>query len=203
MTGDLSGRLATMLGAMPYATAAKFAFPERTVVCTIGDGAFQMLGMNELITVKRHLESWDENPQFIVVVLHNDDLTQVSWEMRTMDADPLWPTAQDVESVDYAGWAELLGFTGLRVTDDDEIEEAMETAFAHRGVTLIDVRTSRSVPPLPPRISREFAKNTGVALLQDDPARTEVLRDSAKALLAEGVERARRTMHIDHERDPG
>ncbi|MBS1674681.1 MAG: thiamine pyrophosphate-requiring protein, partial [Actinobacteria bacterium] len=97
MMGDLSGRLATMLAAMPYATAAKFAYPDRCVICTIGDGAFQMLGLNELITIKKYASEW-QNPQLIIMVLHNDDLTQVSWEMRTEDANPVWSTSQDVES---------------------------------------------------------------------------------------------------------
>ena len=87
MMGNLSGRLATMLAAMPYAIAAKFAFPDRPIICTIGDGAFQMLGMNGLITVKRYWENWS-NPTFIVMVLHNDDLAQVSWEMRIEDGKP-------------------------------------------------------------------------------------------------------------------
>src|SRR6185437_13029765 len=152
MMGDLSGMLATMLAAMPYAVAAKFAYPENTVVCTIGDGAFQMLGMNELITVKKYLSRW-ANPRFIVLVLHNNDLTQVSWEMRTEDANPVWSTSQDVESVDYAGWARLLGFNGITVTDDDDIGDVWDAAFAHPGVTLIDAHTSRNVPPLPPHIT--------------------------------------------------
>ena len=101
MMGNLSGRLATMLASMPYAIAAKFAFPERPVVCTIGDGAFQMLGMNGLITVKRHWEEW-ANPTFIVLVLHNNDLNQVSWEMREA-GDPRYDTSQLLEDVDYAG----------------------------------------------------------------------------------------------------
>ncbi|WP_111719266.1 thiamine pyrophosphate-requiring protein [Homoserinimonas sp. OAct 916] len=195
MMGDLSGRLASMLAAMPYATAAKFAFPDRTVVCTIGDGAFQMLGMNELITIKKYLKKWD-NPQFIIMVLHNDDLTQVSWEMRTEDANPVWSTSQDVESVDYAGWAELLGFTGIRVKTDDEVGRAWDTAFANRGVTLIDAYTSKNVPPLPPHITFEYAKNTAKALLKGDPDELAVIKDSAKALFTEGVERVKGTLHI-------
>lgn len=195
MMGDLSGRLASMLAAMPYATAAKFAFPDRSVICTIGDGAFQMLGMNELITIKKYLQQW-ENPQFIIMVLHNDDLTQVSWEMRTEDANPVWEASQEVESVDYAGWAELLGFTGIRVKTDDEVAAAWDAAFANRGVTLIDAYTSKNVPPLPPHITVEFAKNTAEALLQGDPSEFAVIRDSAQALVTEGVERVKGKLHI-------
>jgi pyruvate dehydrogenase (quinone) len=201
MMGDLSGRLATMLAAMPYATAAKFAYPERTVVCTIGDGAFQMLGMNELITIKKYIDKWGDTPQFIIMVQHNDDLTQVSWEMRTEDANPLWSTSQDVESVDYAGWAELLGFTGIRVKTDDEVAKAWDTAFANNGVTLIDAYTSKNVPPLPPHITFEYAKNTGEALLKGDPSEFNVIKDSAKALLVEGVERVKGKLHIGQDDD--
>lgn len=195
MKGDLSGRLATMLAAMPYAIAAKFAYPERCVVCTIGDGAFQMLGMNELITIKKYLSEW-ANPQLIIMVLHNNDLSQVSWEMRTEDGNPVWRTAQDVESVDYAGWAQLLGFEGIRVTDDDDVESAWDAAFANRGVTLIDAYTSRNVPPLPPKITAEFAKKTGQALLKGDPFELNVIRDSAQALVTEGIERVKERLHL-------
>ncbi|MDJ0315172.1 thiamine pyrophosphate-requiring protein [Arthrobacter sp. H35-D1] len=198
MTGDLSGRLATMLAAMPYAVAAKFAHPDRSVICTIGDGAFQMLGMNELITIKKYMKEWD-NPQLIIMVLHNNDLAQVSWEMRTEDANPVWETSQDVESIDYAGWAELLGFQGIRVKHDDDVAAAWDAAFAHRGITLIDAYTSRSVPPLPPHITAEFAKNTGEVLLKGDPFELGVVRDSAEALVSEGIERVKAKLHIGNE----
>ncbi|WP_308493528.1 thiamine pyrophosphate-requiring protein [Microbacterium terrisoli] len=200
MRGDLSGRLASMLAAMPYATAAKFAYPDRCVICTIGDGAFQMLGLNELITIKKYAQEW-ENPQLIIMVLHNDDLTQVSWEMRTEDANPVWPESQDVESVDYAGWAQLLGFTGIQVRTDDEVGAAWDAAFANHGVTLIDAYTSKNVPPLPPHITLQFAENTAEALLKGDPEEPTVLVDSAKALVTEGIERIKGTLHHDKKRD--
>jgi pyruvate dehydrogenase (quinone) len=200
MMGDLSGRLASMLASMPYAVAAKFAYSDRTVVCTIGDGAFQMLGMNELITIKKYLSQW-ENPQFIVLVLHNDDLNQVSWEMRTEDGNPVWPVSQDVESVDYAGWAELLGFTGLRVKSDDEVEAAWDTAFAHPGITLIDAYTSKNVPPLPPHITRELAMNTAKGFLHEGAAGAGAIRDAAEAVLAEGVDRVKGALHLGKDQE--
>ena len=200
MLGDLSGRLASMLAAMPYATAAKFAHPERTVVCTIGDGAFQMLGMNELITVKKYMDKWD-NPQLIIVVLHNDDLTQVSWEMRTEDGNPRWTGSQDVESVDYAGWARLLGFTGISVKSDDDVARAMDDAFAHRGVTLIDAYTSKNVPPLPPKVSFDIAKKTGEAFLKGDPNEKAAILDTAEAVVSEGVERVKGALRIGEDDD--
>ncbi|WIE80548.1 thiamine pyrophosphate-requiring protein [Curtobacterium sp. MCSS17_016] len=195
MLGDLSGRLASMLAAMPYATAAKFAFPDRPVFCTIGDGAFQMLGMNELITVKKYMADWP-NKQFVVLIMHNDDLGQVSWEMRTEDGNPRWPGSQDVESVDYAGWAELLGFKAIRITDDDQVDAAMDEAFAHDGITVIDAYVSKNVPPLPPKITKQYAMNTARSLLKGDPNEADVIKDSAHALVTEGVERVKGALHI-------
>lgn len=195
MRGDLSGRLATMLAAMPYAVSAKFAHPDRPVICTIGDGAFQMLGMNELITVKKYQDGW-ANKQFVVLIMHNNDLSQVSWEMRTEDADPVWRAAQDVESIDYAGYAQLLGFRGVRVDADDDVAAALDAALAHDGVTIIDAIVSRNVPPLPPHITVEYAKNTGLALLKGDPFARDVIRDSAKALATEGISRVKGALHL-------
>lgn len=133
---------------MPYAVAAKFAHPERPVICTIGDGAFQMLGMNEMITVKRHWREWAD-PRFIVLVLHNNDLTQVSWEMREA-GDPRWDTSQLLEDVNYADYAELLGFTGIRVEDKSEVGPAWDAALRADKPVLLDVVTDPNMPPLPP-----------------------------------------------------
>jgi pyruvate dehydrogenase (quinone) len=195
MRGDLSGRLASMLAAMPYAMAAKFAYPERPVICTIGDGAFQMLGMNELITVKKYMKNWP-NKQFIIVVMHNDDLAQVSWEMRTEDGNPVWQGSQDVESVDYAGYAELLGFRGIRVRTDDEIAAAWDDAFRHDGVTLIDAYVTRNAPPLPAKISKEYRNNTLKALLKGDPLGAKTVVDSAEAIGAQALQRAKDALHL-------
>jgi pyruvate dehydrogenase (quinone) len=195
MKGDLSGRLASMNGAMPYAVAAKFAYSDRTVICTIGDGAFQMLGMNELITVKKYLRSWDD-PTFIVIVMHNDDLAQVSWEMRTEDGNPVWRASQDVESVDYAGWTRLLGFNGITVTKDEDAAAAVEAALGHRGVTVIDDHVTRNAPPLPPKITKEYRNNTIKSFAKGDPLAPQVLIDSAEGLVTEGVERVKGALHL-------
>ena len=195
MMGDLSGRLASMLAAMPYATAAKFAYPDRTVVCTIGDGAFQMLGMNELITVKKYLARWDD-PTFVVVIMHNDDLAQVSWEMRTEDGNPVWEGSQNVESVDYAGWAELLGFKGIRVHKDEDVAAAVEEALAHRGVSVIDAYVTRNAPPLPAKITAEYRNNTIKAFAKGDPLGAAAMVDSAEGLVAEGLERVKGALHL-------
>jgi pyruvate dehydrogenase (quinone) len=183
MMGNLSGRLATMLASMPYAIAAKFAFPQRPVVCTIGDGAFQMLGMNGLITVKRHWEEWS-NPTFIVMVLHNNDLNQVSWEMREA-GDPRYDTSQLLEDVDYAGYATWLGLEGIRVDDPHDVGAAWDRAFAARRPVVLDVVTDKNVPPLPAHVTFEQAKGVAHALLRGDPDATAVIGNGTRAIAAQ------------------
>ncbi|NLZ97223.1 MAG: hypothetical protein GX920_00130 [Micrococcus sp.] len=177
--GNLSGRMASMLGAMPYAMAGKFAHPDRPVVCTIGDGAFQMLGMNGMLTVKRHWKEWD-NPTFIVLVVDNGDLNQVSWEMRVA-GDPRWDTAQLVEPMDYAGYADLLGFQGIRVEDPDDIGAAWDQAFAADRPVILSVKTDPNTPPLPAHIASAQAKGLAKSLLHGDPDSGEVIAQSARA----------------------
>lgn len=192
MSGNLSGMLASMLAAMPYALAAKFAHPHRPVVCTIGDGAFQMLGMNELLTVKRHWQEWD-NPGFIVLVLHNDDLTQVSWEMRQA-GDPRYDSSQLVEDMDYAGYAELLGLRGIRVDRPEDVEDAWDEAFAADRPVVLDVRTDPNVPPLPAHITLDQAKGFLEALVKGDPAERAVVRDSTRAMAADLFAKAKNAL---------
>ncbi|MEO6956261.1 MAG: thiamine pyrophosphate-requiring protein [Antricoccus sp.] len=183
MRGNLSGSLASMLASMPYALAAKFAHPDRPVVCTIGDGAFQMLGMNEMITVKRHWQSW-QDPRFIVMVLHNNDLNQVSWEMREV-GDPRFDTSQLVEDMDYAGYGELLGLRGIRVDKPDQVAAAWDAAFAADRPVVLDIHTDPNVPPLPAHISFDEAKGVLTTLFKGDPAEAAVIRNSMRAVGAE------------------
>ncbi len=181
--GNLSGSLATMLGAMPYAMAAKFAYPDRPVVCTIGDGAFQMLGMNGLLTVKRHWQEW-ENKTFVVLILHNDDLNQVSWEMREA-GDPRWDTAQLVEDMDYARYADALGLRGFRVEDPGQVEAALQAAFTADRPVVLDVLTDKNVPPLPAHITYEQAKGVAQSILRGDPDARKVVGNSARAVASQ------------------
>lgn len=201
MMGNLSGRLATMLAAMPYALAAKFAFPERPVICTIGDGAMQMLGMNGLISVKRYWEEW-KNPTFIVFVLHNNDLAQVSWEMRIEDGNPRYETSQKVESMNYAAYAETLGLKGIYVDDPNRLEEAWDEAFAADQPVVIDIVTDPNVPPLPPHISFKQAKNYTYAMLKGrDPQAGGALKESVKGVMAEVSGKIQHVFHKDDDRD--
>jgi len=195
MMGNLSGLLASMLAAMPYAVAAKFAYPDRPVICTIGDGAFQMLGMNELLTVKRHWQEWAD-PRFIVMVLHNNDLAQVSFEMREA-GDPKYEASQTLPDMDYAGYAELLGFRGIRVDDPTQVGAAWDAALAADRPVLLDIWTDPNVPPLPAHITVEQATGFVQALLKRDPSEGPLIKEAVRAVGAELFAKARHAVRRD------
>ncbi len=188
MQAALSGTLATMCPAIPYALAAKFAHPDRPVVATLGDGAFQMLGVNALIDVARYHDRW-ENQQFVVCVLNNHDLNQVTWEQRVMSGDPRLEVSQDLPDFDYAGYARLLGLHGIRVDQPDQVGPAWDEALAAGRPAVLEVVTDPEVPPLPPHITLEQARMLTHALAKGDPAGPRIVREALKGKLAEFVTR--------------
>jgi pyruvate dehydrogenase (quinone) len=187
MKTALSGTLATMCPAIPYALAAKFAYPDRPVIATIGDGAFQMLGINAMIDIARYHDRWS-NQQLVVLVLHNDDLNQVTWEQRVMSGDPKLEISQTLPDFPYARYAELLGLTGIRVDSPDAVGAAWDQALSAGGPALIEAITDPEVPPLPPHIRFEQARNLAHAL-PGDPARGQIVRESLKGIVDEIVNR--------------
>jgi pyruvate dehydrogenase (quinone) len=176
--GSLSGNLATMGPGVPYGIGAKFGNPDRPVIVFEGDGAMQMNGLAELITVKHYWEQWAD-PRLIVAVLHNDDLNQVTWEMRAMEGAPKFTESQALPDVDYAAFAAGLGLQGIHVDKPDELGPAWERALSADRPTLLDVRTDPSVPPIPPHATFEQAKDTVKALLGGD--------ENARSVIVEGI----------------
>jgi pyruvate dehydrogenase (quinone) len=176
---SLSGTLATMGAGVPYAIAAKFAYPNRPAVALVGDGAMQMNGMAELITAAKYYEQWAD-PRLIVLVLSNQDLNQVTWEQRAMEGDPKNPMTQRIPEVRYADYAKLIGLDGVRVESPDRIEAAWDEAFAADRPFVIDAVTDPEVPPLPPHITLEQAKHFMTALKGRDPGSRRIISESFK-----------------------
>jgi pyruvate dehydrogenase (quinone) len=179
MMASLSGTLATMGPGVPYAIAAKFAHPERVAIALVGDGAMQMNGLLELITIGKYWERWSD-PRLIVLVLQNGDLNQVTWEQRAQEGDPRFVGSQDVPAFPYARYAELLGLRGIRVEMPDRIGDAWDQALAADRPVVIDAITDPDVPPLPPHIELEHAKALTSALLKGDPDARGIVRQSFK-----------------------
>jgi pyruvate dehydrogenase (quinone) len=176
MRGSLSGNLATMGPGVPYGIGAKFGNPDRPVIVFAGDGAMQMNGMAELITIKHYWQEW-EDPRLIIAVLHNDDLNQVTWELRAMEGAPKFTESQTLPSVDYAAFAASLGLQALIVDKPDEVGPAWDLALAADRPTLLDVRTDPDVPPIPPHATFEQMKDAAAAMLKGDENRWGVIKE--------------------------
>jgi len=181
MQASLSGTLASMGAGVPYAIAAKFAFPERVVIALVGDGAMQMNGNSELITIAHYWRQWSD-PRLIVMVLNNGDLNQVTWEQRAMAGDPKFEASQIVPDFPYARYAELLGLRGIRVDNPDQIGTAWDQALAADRPVLLEAITDPSVPPLPPHITFDQVKAYVSSLLHGDPDSSEIIKASAKQM---------------------
>ncbi|MBZ6076812.1 thiamine pyrophosphate-requiring protein [Microvirga puerhi] len=182
MMGSLSGGLASMGAAVPYAIAAKFAHPDRPVVALVGDGAMQMNNMAELITVAKYWQRWT-NRTWICCVFNNEDLNQVTWEQRVMEGDPKYEASQNLPNVPYHKFAELIGLKGIYVDDPDKVGAGWDEAFASDRPVVIEVKTDPNVPPLPSHISLDQARKFMSSLLHDDPDRRGVIVETAKQVI--------------------
>lgn len=175
----ISGMLATMGPAVPYALAGKLAFPQRPAFALVGDGAMQMLGLNALITVSKYWRRWTD-PRFVVAVLNNRDLNMVTWELRALGGTPKLPQTQDVPDFDYVGFARSLGLVGMRVDGPDDVAPSLEAALAADRPVVIDVRADPNVVALPPHATWEQTTNFFAALLKGDPDRDAILKQLAR-----------------------
>ena len=163
MMGSVSGTLATMGCSVPYAIAAKFAHPDRPVIALVGDGAMQMNGMSELITISRYWRQWTD-PRLIVMALNNRELAFVTWEERVQIGDPKWPASQTLPDIPYADIAKLMGLGGRRVERPEDIGPAWDEALAADRPFVLDILGDPNVAPLPPHITLDQARAYATAI---------------------------------------
>lgn len=182
MLGSLSGNLATMCPGVPYALGAKYAYPDRPVVAVIGDGAMEMLGNNGLITIAKYWKEWS-NHQLIILVLKNNDLNQVSWEMRIEEGDPKYEASQDVFPFPFAQYADIIGLKGITMEKVEDIEQGWAEAFAADRPVVVEARTDPNTFVLPPHITLEQAKHFTSSLIKGDADRVEMVKQETKSLL--------------------
>ncbi|MGB9988505.1 thiamine pyrophosphate-requiring protein [Pseudoduganella rhizocola] len=179
MMASVSGGLATMGCGVPYAVAAKFALPERHAIALVGDGAMQMNGINELITIARYWQGWG-NGKLTIMVLKNGDLNEVTWEQRAMGGDPRYAPSQTVPDFPYAAYAELLGLKGIKVERPEDVGPAWESAFASDRPCVLEMVADPNVPPLPPDVSLKQARAYFTALLKGDKDAMAIVKASIK-----------------------
>lgn len=181
MKASLSGGLASLGAGTPYAVAAKMAFPDRTVIACMGDGAMQMNGINVMITISKYWKKWS-NPRLIVLVLNNRDLNQVTWEERISLGSGKTESTQSIPDFPYHRYAELIGLKGIFVDNPDRVGAAWDEALAADRPVILEAYTDPNVPPLPPHITLKDAKNF-MFMMRDEPELGSVLKNSAKELL--------------------
>jgi pyruvate dehydrogenase (quinone) len=184
MMASLSGTLATMGPGVPYAIAAKFAHPDRVAIALVGDGAMQMNGLNELITIAKYWRRWSD-PRLVVLVLNNRDLNQVTWEQRALEGDPKFDASQQIPDFPYARYAELVGLKGVRVDSPDDIAQAWDEVLAADRPAVLEAITDPEVPPLPPHITFDQARHFVLAVARGDSGRRGMIEQSFKAKLKE------------------
>ena len=180
---SLSGGLASMGAAVPYAIAAKFAHPDRPVIALVGDGAMQMNNMAELITVSKYWKDW-ATPQWIVCVFNNEDLNQVTWEQRVMEGNPRFEATQSIPNVPYHRYAELIGLRGIYCDDPDRVAAAWEEALACDRPVVLEFKTDPEVPPLPSHISFEQARKFATTILKGDPQEAGMIKGAVRQVLS-------------------
>ncbi|EUA56125.1 thiamine pyrophosphate enzyme, C-terminal TPP binding domain protein [Mycobacterium intracellulare 1956] len=184
MRGSLSGTLATMGPGVPYGIGAKFGHPDRPVIVFAGDGAMQMNGMAELITIKRYWSEW-KDPRLIIAILHNNDLNQVTWEMRAMAGAPKFAESQNLPDVDFAAFAASLGLNAMAIKDPDELSDAWRNALSADRPTVLDVFTDPDMPPIPPHATWEQFKSATTAVLSGDEDRVGFVKVGLKTKMQE------------------
>ncbi|MCG2643071.1 MULTISPECIES: thiamine pyrophosphate-requiring protein [Bradyrhizobium] len=182
MKASLSGGLASLGAGTPYAVAGKMAYPDRTVIACMGDGAMQMNGLNVMITISKYWRKWS-NPRLIVLVLNNRDLNQVTWEERVQLGVGKTESTQSIPDFPYHRYAELIGLKGIFVDHPDRVGAAWDEALAADRPVILEAYTDPNVPPLPPHITLKDAKNF-VSMIPSEPELGSVLKNSAKELLA-------------------
>jgi pyruvate dehydrogenase (quinone) len=186
MLASLSGTLASMGPGVPYAIAAKFAHPDRPAIALVGDGAMQMNGLAELITIAKYWDRWSD-PRLVVLVLNNRDLNMVTWEQRALEGDPKFEASQEIPDFPYARFAELIGLKGVRVESPDDLGAAWDEVLAADRPAVLEAVTDPEVPPLPPHITFEQARNFMFAVARGDEGRRDMLEQTLKAKLKELV----------------
>ncbi|TQL90177.1 pyruvate dehydrogenase (quinone) [Actinoallomurus bryophytorum] len=177
--GSLSGTLATMGSGVPYAIGAKFAHPDRPAIAFVGDGAMQMNGLAELITIKRYHSRWSD-PRLIVAVLHNNDLNQVTWELRAMGGAPKFEESQTLPDISYAAFARSIGLEGIEVDKPEAVGPAWDRALAADRPVVLDVRCDPDIPPIPPHADFEQIKDAAEAIIKGDPDATGMVKKGLK-----------------------
>jgi pyruvate dehydrogenase (quinone) len=144
----------------------------------------QMNGINELITIAKYWRDWAD-PRLVVAVLHNNDLNQVTWELRGMGGSPQFLPSQQLPDFPYAGYARSLGLGGILVEKPDQVAAAWEEALAADRPCLVEFVTDPAVPPIPPHATWDQIEKAVESLVKGDSDRVNVIKEGVKSKMAD------------------
>lgn len=117
-----SGGLGTMGFGLPAAMGVKLHYPDAEVVCVTGEGSIQM-NIQELSTCKQY------GLGVKIINLNNGYLGMVK-QWQDMNYDSRYSSSYMDSLPDFVKLAEAYGHVGIRVTKAEELEPALERAFA-------------------------------------------------------------------------
>ena len=162
MKFSLSGTLASMACGLPYAIAAKIAYPERQSVAFVGDGGFTML-MGEFATAVQY------NLPIKVIILKNNTLGMIRWEQMAFLGNPEFGV--EFSPIDFARFADACGGKGYKIRNPNEIEQVMKLAMAKDNLkpVIVEAYVDPFEPPMPPRVEPEFVKNIVESFAKGQP----------------------------------
>lgn len=164
----------SMANALAQAIGAQSTYKDRQVIAMCGDGGFAML-MGDLLTLIQ------QKLPIKIVIFNNGTLGFVELEMK---ATGLLDTGTELINPDFAAMANAMGIYAQSVEQPQDIESALQKAFAHQGPALVNVLTNRMELVMPPKIGFEQVKGFNLYLLKAiiDGRGTEIV-DLAKTNL--------------------
>ncbi|HEY7036791.1 MAG TPA: thiamine pyrophosphate-dependent enzyme [Thermomicrobiales bacterium] len=178
MQFSLSGSLATMANGLPYSVGAQVAYPNRQVVCVVGDGGFTML-MGEVATLVKY------DLPVKVIIIKNNVLGQIKWEQMVFNANPQYGV--ELQPIDFAAYAKACGAAGYTIEDPNECEATLREALAHPGPAVVQAVVDPNEPPMPGKITTEQAINFGKSLAKGEKDRFDILKTVLKDKVREVV----------------
>ncbi|HEX6533317.1 MAG TPA: thiamine pyrophosphate-dependent enzyme [Gemmatimonadaceae bacterium] len=150
-----SGTLATMAPGLPYAIAAKLAFPDRQSIAFVGDGGFTML-MGEFLTAVKYALP------IVVVIVKNNVFGQIKWEQIVFLGNPQYGV--ELHNPNFAAYAQACGGVGITVTEPEAVRPALERALSAGKPAIVEVLVDANEPPMPPKITAKQAIHFAEAL---------------------------------------
>ena len=173
-----SGNLATMACGLPYAVGAQVAYPERPVVCVVGDGGLTML-IGELATCVKY------KLPIKIILIKNDTLGQIKWEQLVFLGNPEYVC--ELQPIDFAMVARGFGVTSFTIKTQEECGRVMEQALAAPGPALVECFVDPNEPPMPAKINASQALHFAESLAKGTKDWQKIAETVAKDRVREMV----------------